>query len=272
MRKVSYGMRHPLLFASKLARLAVLFVMVLGLCLLPLQNTAAMGVTQNPPELTDLEAWSQPILLDTPQEMRIAHHGGEGTSAAAVGGVATSAQLLATSPAAAVSFASESLWGNLLLTMAYQRDSELQRLAKKLGRVNTWTLVSLAGISGLGLAQSINALQNIHEPQRIDVEDHGSGAHIHLEGESKTPATLGIISSSATLVTLGVKSLVEMHYRRRMAIRQQLIQTQVASILSRLNAGTPFQTIAPELSRLVGQTATTEFGQLWQATHPTVAP
>ena len=47
----------------------------------------------------------------------------------------------------------DSLWGNLILDMAYQRDPELRKLYKRFGLVNIGTMAAIAGIAGGTFAQ-----------------------------------------------------------------------------------------------------------------------
>lgn len=180
----------------------------------------------------------------------------------------TGTQVLTLQGQASKTLLSESLWGNLLLSMAYQRDAKIQKYTRNLGQVNTFTLLSVAGVSALGLTQSIIALNSAHGPRFLEVEDHDGDLHAHQKADSRVPATLGIIGSSATIATLGVKALLDGVYGHKLAKRQGELQEAVGGILQALKAGTPFQEISGPLSALIGETATQEFQSLWQATHP----
>lgn len=202
--------------------------------------------------------------------LEIAHHGGEGGSATVGAALGSSHVLTNLSAHVQKSTWSDSLWGNLLLSMAYQRDPEIMRLAKKLGRVNTLTLLSVAGVSGLGLAQSIVAYNDI-KPQSIDVtEAHHAGGedHVHIPASSKAPATMGIIGSSATIATLGLRAILNKRYCGRLEKRQLVIRQQVEDLLSRLDADGQTPGVEQELAGLVGPRASREFIQLWQASQP----
>ncbi|MEZ4574190.1 MAG: hypothetical protein R2857_04575 [Vampirovibrionales bacterium] len=48
-----------------------------------------------------------------------------------------------------------SLWGNMVLTIAYARDEELNRIMKKQARVGKWAGRSAVAMSGIGLASSV---------------------------------------------------------------------------------------------------------------------
>jgi hypothetical protein len=259
------------LFAPpKLAAGLTAFSLAIGLCSTTLPGFASPVVLQiSAPQETETihPAPGEVITFEKPL---MAHHGGEGSSAAAAGTAASGSQVLAIQGHMTHTATSDSLWGNLLLSMAYQRDPIIQKYAKRLGRVNTLTFLSVAGISGLGLAQSISALNNTHGSQSIDVtEAHHAGEHdhVHLEGDSKTPATLGIIGSSATLATLGLKAIFDRHYSHRLSERQGVIKGQIETILTQLKGGQPFETVSPQLTQLVGPIATEEFSVLWRSAY-----
>lgn len=217
-------------------------------------------------------AATEPLALEsvTNPSALLAHHGGEGlVGASAISGASAAAAAPAIKGAVVQAVMSDSLWGNMLLSMAYQRDSQLQKLASRLKRANVLALLSITGVSGLGLAQSIYAYQNL-APQNIDVTDaHHAGGHdhVHIPAESKVPSTLGIISSGMTLGTLGLGALANHHYNRKIQQRQVAIQAHVAHVLQHLEDGGDSELVAVELNHLVGERATREFLQLWQAVH-----
>lgn len=145
----------------------------------------------------------------------------------------------------------KSLWGNLLLNMAYQQDEQLQNWMKILHRVDTFTLSSVTAISGLSLAQSI----------------HGFNTRT-VEPHPKSPGVLAIISAGSSVGSLAVRIGMNHHYGKRIAKRQTAIKGQVQGILGQLKDGAPFVNVQPALITLVGEEATQEFLEIWQATHP----
>lgn len=213
-----------------------------------------------------ITVFSLTVGLLLPPLQAVAHYGCEGTGGAAVTTV-TAASTGVLQGHASHASASDSLWGNLLLSMAYQRDPEIQKYAKRLGRANTLTWLSIAGISGLGLAQSITGLNSTHGAETYHVVDHGQGAHIHTEGESRLSSKLGIIGSGATIATLGIKALLDRKYSHRIDDRQQIIKEKVEHILAMFEAGERIAEAQAELTQLVGERAALEFVQLWQSTH-----
>ncbi len=216
----------------------------------------------------------QGIHLASPAEkLETAHHGGEGLGGAAgAAGAATVAPLLNTVSGRVqkATVVTDSLYGTMLLTMAYQRDEELQKLVRCSGRVNAMTMVGVAGISGLALGQSIYSYRNV-EPQTIDVtpaHHPGGHDHVHMSAESKVPSTLGIIGSGVTLAALGVQAIFNKVYAKKIEKRQAELQAQVENILSRLEAGNEnYQGAQQDLSLLVGERASREFLALWKAVY-----
>lgn len=197
--------------------------------------------------------WAAPVTL-YPDERVVAHHEG---SSAGVG------QLLHNDedPDAEVT---DSLWGNLLLSMAYRRDAELKHLVKKMGVSNNLFLASIAGVSGLGLAQSITGLATLNRSESGSHEEHGGAGH----RESKGASIMGVVGSGVTLFSIGTHVYLEHRYKKQIKARQQIINRQVLHVLEDLESGVNHELVQPKLASLVGERATGEFLQLWRAAHP----
>jgi hypothetical protein len=207
------------------------------------------------------------ITLESEDETLIAHHGGEGTGSVLPGAVGAPA-VAALKGNAIKSVVSNSLWGNMLLNMAYQMDPEIQKIATRAGRVNALTLLSLTGVTGLGLAQSIYAYRDIELTVGVTPAHHPGGSdHVHLPPDSRVPSTLGIIGSGVTLATLGINAAASKHYSRRMKQRQIDLRNRVDTVLAQLTAGGQSQSVQSELVALVGPLAAEEFLMLWNAVH-----
>src|SRR5690606_18148609 len=89
-------------------------------------------------DLTDSFALDKPLL---------AHHGGEGaTAATTVAGLSAAPAVGVLNAHASKKSYSDSLWGNMLLNMAFARDPELQRLGRRLGQINALTMMSVLGV------------------------------------------------------------------------------------------------------------------------------
>lgn len=161
----------------------------------------------------------------------------------------------ATDTPRSASVLSNSLWGNLILSMAYERDPEIQRLVKKLGFLNGTTLVGALGLSGLSLGQGIVGLNVINPSSGID---------------SVVPDVLGIVAGGSAMGLLGLRALAGHRYSKRLKARQVLIKANVDKLLLQLKTTGDEQAAKPELTALIGSEATGEFFELWTATHPTV--
>lgn len=195
---------------------------------------------------------SQPSVL-------LAHH--EGATSAA------SSLLAGVSNGEASSEVLDSLWGSLLAGMAYRRDAQLKAIARKMGRSNNAFLLSIAGISGLSLAQNITglaAVNNGHEStgHHEDEESEGHGHH-----DSPASSIMGVVGSGLTLGSIGVHAYLEHRYKKQFIRRQQDINTQILHVLGELEEGMSNDQVNTELVSLVGQRASREFMQLWQAVH-----
>jgi hypothetical protein len=198
-----------------------------------------------------------------PSEQVLTHHGAEGTGASAILTGGTSS---VSAPAI-----SDSLWGNMILQMAYQRDAEIRLLAKKLGRVNSFLLISVLGVSGLSLAQNITTLATLNNDteggHHEDEEEHGHGGH----HDSPAPAIMGIVGSGVTLAAVGTHAYLSRRYARQIIKRQDVINEQVSRLLNALSQGGDESQVKPGLAGLIGDRAAGEFLQLWHSAHPTVS-
>jgi hypothetical protein len=220
-------------------------------------------------------------------KLLLANHGGE-SSSASLGAV----DILGTQPGGGPSEAmSDSLWGNLILQMAYARDRELGRSAKKLKITDNLTLASIYGISGVSLAQSITSLSLIGgghgsensfghasaEGSEGSGSEHGSeggsghSASSEGSGDSPAPSILGLVASGSTLLSLGLRFYFGRRYSKQIKRRQQAVKAKVEAILARLEKGESPEQLRAELVPLIGDRATKEFSQLWRSSHQVAA-
>ncbi len=194
---------------------------------------------------------------------------------------------------AAGSVLSDSLWGNLILSMAYQRDKELQRLAKRQGLANVVTLGSVGAVSGLSLAQNITTLAGLNSGHSHQAElpsapaassvspdgemstmaDHNASQDTHNSSEqhSPVPGILGLIASGGTIFALVTQVYLNHRYRKKVTARELVIRQHVEEILAHLEAGLHCMDCQKELSVLIGDRASREFIQLWRSTHAVAA-
>ena len=212
-------------------------------------------------------------------ELLLANHGGEGAETAgalgAAGASAATPALGALTGHVDKKIASESLWGNMLLNMAFARDEKLRKCSRRLAQINGLTLLSVLGVSGLSLAQGIQSYHYQNEPLTVNVigaHHPGGHDHVHLPADQidRTPAVFGMIGSGVTIGALGFRAVAGKVYTRRMLVRQRQIRDQVHSILDRLEQGTSVTSVQQELGRLVGERASSEFLLLWQVLHRNV--
>jgi hypothetical protein len=181
------------------------------------------------------------------------------------------------------------------LQMAYARDRQLGRGAKKLRLTDNLTLASIYGITGVSLAQSITSLatlnQNsgqgsglpsIQQPQMVaEGEGAAEAAHHHetkgtesthnAHNDSAVPGVLGLIASGSTVLALGLRFYFGHRYSKQIKKRQQAIKAKVEVILARLEKGESPEQLHGELEPLIGERAAREFGQLWRASHQVTA-
>jgi len=148
----------------------------------------------------------------------------------------------------------DSLWGNLILELAYQRDPELQKISKKLNLVGLGTLGAIGGIAGGTLAQGISAIYVINpSPGRKD---------------SYAPLILGTALSSATLAVFAARILLNHKLAKQTSNRQFAIKAQVESILAHMEtSGAKCDAAKKELTGLIGERACREWVDLYQSSH-----
>lgn len=149
----------------------------------------------------------------------------------------------------------DSLFLNLALSMAYQRDPELARLSRKLGRLNTGVTISAFALSGLGLAASTISLATIN----------GSGVHTEHEGEhaaeprdNPSASVIGVVSSGLSIATLATQAVMRRRYGKQLTARQSQLKQQVLHAVSHLEDPVHFA----QLEALTGPRAAKEYRQL----------
>lgn len=148
----------------------------------------------------------------------------------------------------------DSLWGNLILDLAYQRDDRLHALAKQMGFVNAGTTFAIAGIAGGTLAQGIIALSVINPPAG--------------QSDSYLPGAIGTGMSGLTLIALGARTGASHVLTKQIRKRQLEIKHQVESVLAQIEqTGGDSPTARTELISLIGERASNEWLQLWRSSN-----
>lgn len=148
----------------------------------------------------------------------------------------------------------DSLWGNLILELAYQRDKELKTLSKRMNLVSLGTLGAIGAISAGTLAQGIDAL--------IVLNPHDG----HLD--SYAPGIVGVTMSSITIMTFLTRFVFNHKFQKQVRERQIAIKAHVESVLNHMEqCDAKCADAQRELTELVGPRACREWVQLYQSSH-----
>jgi hypothetical protein len=148
----------------------------------------------------------------------------------------------------------DSLWGNLILELAYQRDKELQKIAKRLNIVGLGTLGAIGGIAGGTLAQGIVAINVINPPAG--------------KPDSYTPLVIGTALSSATIMVFISRLILNHQLGKQISNRQFAIKNHVEAILAHMeSSGAKCASAQKELTELIGERASREWIDLYQSSH-----
>jgi hypothetical protein len=156
------------------------------------------------------------------------------------------------------SLLTDSLWGNLILELAYDRDPELSRLGKNVRLMNFGTTASVFGIAGGTLAQGISALYVINPPPG--------------KPDSYAPLNLGVALSSATMLVLASRVYLGHKLARHIQQQQLQIKGRVQTALAHLeHSDGQCEAARSQLKDLIGDRACKEWIQLWQSSHKLAA-
>ncbi|MBS1993500.1 MAG: hypothetical protein JSS83_23455 [Cyanobacteria bacterium SZAS LIN-3] len=150
---------------------------------------------------------------------------------------------------------SESIWGNIILKMAYARDPEILRLNSKLKKFNLGYSTSLAGIAAGTMGQSIVSMATLNPPEGVI--------------DSYAPGSVGLGLGSGLLVILAGGPIITHHYNKKLKARQTEIKQKVETILQRLEYSRENIPVdaEKELAEIVGERGARECVQLWQSSH-----
>lgn len=152
------------------------------------------------------------------------------------------------------SIITDSLWGNLILEYAYERDPELSKLGVGVKLMNIGTQFAITSIAGGTLFQGIYAMAALNPPAPHQ--------------DSYVPGITGIVLSSATVLTLGARMFIGHELGGHIRKRQMELRDQVETLLARLEDTHCDDTVANmQLRHLIGERASGEWLQMWRATH-----
>jgi hypothetical protein len=152
------------------------------------------------------------------------------------------------------SLLTDSLWGNLILELAYQRDKELAKLAKRMNLVNLGTNASIGAIALGTLGQGVGALATLNPPSGHE--------------DSYGPGIVGTTLSTVTIMTFAARMYFNHKMQKDVQERQIAIRTQVESVLNHLErSDSKCPDAQKDLTELIGERASHEWLQLWQSSH-----
>jgi hypothetical protein len=152
------------------------------------------------------------------------------------------------------SLLTESIWGNLILKMAYARDPELQKLLRKLHISAAATSGSIGLIAGATLGQNVSSLALLNPPAGTQ--------------DSYVPGGIGLGLDGAINVALTARILLLHKYRQRMKVRQNELREQVEAILQHLEfSETSCPQAQHDLVQIIGERGAQDCIALWQSSH-----
>ena len=159
-----------------------------------------------------------------------------------------------THSAARRSLLSNSIWGNIILKMVYERDPELQKLRRMTKGVNIGTAGTLAAAASGTLAQGTVSIVTLNPPDGLP--------------DSYAPGIVGLALEGATNVALWTKLGLNAGVRRKVRARQLAIRQRVESILHHLEfSETNCPDAQKQLAELIGEKAASECIDLWHSSH-----
>jgi len=152
------------------------------------------------------------------------------------------------------SLLSNSIWGNIILKMAYARDPEIVKLANKLRITNLGSTSGLMCVAGGTAAQGVVGIATLNPPDGVP--------------DSYAPGIVGLGLEAAVLMIFAGGPLVQHKYRKALKARQLAIRQEVEQILQHLEySKTECSDAQKELANLVGDRGAQECVQLWQSSH-----
>ena len=153
----------------------------------------------------------------------------------------------------------ESIWGNIILKMAYQRDPQLQKLSSHYGIASATSVDALTCVAVGTLGQNVSSLAALNPPTGIE--------------DSYGPGTVGLSLDVVTNVVFGARAAASYHYHKKIKQRQLVVRQHVEQILQHLEySKTDCSEAQADLAALIGERASKECLQLWQSSHLATVP
>jgi hypothetical protein len=148
----------------------------------------------------------------------------------------------------------DSIWGNIILKMAFQRDPEIQKLARRLNIANFGSYNALTTIAGGTLAQGIVSMATLNPPDGIE--------------DSYVPGSIGLALDALTNIVFTGRTVANFGYKKKLKARQLAIKDHVETLLHHLEfSETKCSEAQTELATLIGDRGAQECLQLWQSSH-----
>ena len=152
---------------------------------------------------------------------------------------------------------SDSLWGSIILKMAYQRDTQIQKLAKHLGRVNVLT----GGVINTAVAGTLG--QNIVSLAVLN-PDQGNDSYL--------PGALGLGLSGLVCVAFDGSMLMTWRLQKKLRVRQLAVKEKVETLLNHLEySGASCPDAQTDLAEMIGERGAADCLKLWQLAHSQIA-
>jgi hypothetical protein len=149
---------------------------------------------------------------------------------------------------------SESLWGNIILKMAYQKDPQLQKLSKHVKGVNALTTSTIAGTVGGTLGQNIVSVATLNPPDG--------------QMDSYLPGSIGLGLSGIVNVVFDGNILINWRLKNKIKARQLIVRQNVETILNHLEySKTDCMEAQTQLTDIIGKRAASDCLQLWRSSH-----
>ncbi len=231
---------------SRIVSTVALAALVLVQC--PARAEKSLEIAQNDSVqaqvLSDPRSEGKPILI----AQACSGCGAELADVAAAGGISL------TSKKRDKSLLTDSLWGNLILELAYQRDKQLIKLAKRMGILNFGTMAAVSTIAASTLAQGVVALKTLNPTDGHE--------------DSYVPGAIGVTLSGATILAFVARAYLGHRMQVAVENRQLAVKREVEAVLAHLeHANGQCPDAQKELTGLIGLRASAEWLQLWRSSH-----
>lgn len=152
------------------------------------------------------------------------------------------------------SLLSNSIWGNIILKLAYDRDPELAKFKRTTRGVNAGAAATLAAAASGTLPQSVMSIYTLNPPDGVP--------------DSYAPGIVGVVLEGATNLALLAQLGINRGVRNKVKARQRAIRDKVEGILHHLEfSETNCPDARQQLTEIIGDKAAGECMDLWRSSH-----